>query len=139
MTVDPMLLDTVFVQALLDRNDQLHARAKSLRPLLDRAKTVYITEAVLVEIGNALSSRNRAGAVAFIEMCYRTPNIRVVEVDSQRLMNALALYRDRPDKSWGLTDCLSFVVMREFGLTDALTADEHFVQAGFRALMREGT
>lgn len=139
MTIEPMLIDTVFVQALLDRKDQLHARARALRPLLDRAKAVYVTEAVLVEIGNALSYRNRAGAVAFIEPCYRTPNIRVIGVNTKRLTEALALYRDRPDKTWGLTDCLSFVAMREVGLTDALSADEHFVQAGFRALMREGT
>jgi predicted nucleic acid-binding protein len=139
MSGDRFFIDTVFVQALLDRNDQLHARAKSLRPLLDRAREVVITEAVLVEIGNALSYRNRPGAVAFIEACYQTPNIQVIGIDSRRLLEALKLYRDRPDKTWGLTDCLSFVVMRELGLTDALTADEHFVQAGFRALMREGT
>jgi predicted nucleic acid-binding protein len=44
---------------------------------------------------------------------------------------------ERPDKTWGFTDCISFVVMREEGLTDAVTADVHFVQAGFRALLRE--
>jgi uncharacterized protein len=136
---DRLFVDTVFVQALLDRNDQLHASAKALRPLLDHAREVFITEAILVEIGNALSNKNRPGAVSFIESCYQTPKFRVVGIDSHRLLEALALYRDRPDKRWGLTDCISFVVIRELGLTDALTADEHFVQAGFRALMREGT
>jgi predicted nucleic acid-binding protein len=47
------------------------------------------------------------------------------------------MYRDRPDKAWSLTDCISFEVMREAGLTDALTADEHFRQAGFRAVLLE--
>jgi len=41
------------------------------------------------------------------------------------------------DKEWGMTDCISFIVMEDHGLTDALTADEHFQQAGFRALLRE--
>ncbi|MFV9677847.1 MAG: hypothetical protein ACNYVW_09390 [Methanosarcinales archaeon] len=41
------------------------------------------------------------------------------------------------DQEWGLTDCISFIVMGNPGLTDALTADEHFEQAGFRALLRE--
>ena len=50
----------------------------------------------------------------------------------------MQLYRERPDKEWGLTDCISFVVMQERGISAALTADEHFQQAGFRALMREG-
>jgi predicted nucleic acid-binding protein len=139
MSDDRFLLDTVFVQAFLDRKDQLHAIAKAKSGLLHSAKEVVVTEAILVEIGNALSDKNRLGAVAFIDTCYQTPNIRVVSVDSRRLQEALALYRSRPDKRWGLTDCISFVVMREFGLTAALTADEHFVQAGFRALMREGT
>ena len=44
------------------------------------------------------------------------------------------LYGDRPDKSWSLTDCISFVVMTERGISDALTGDHHFVQARFRAL-----
>ncbi|WP_225893949.1 hypothetical protein [Atlanticothrix silvestris] len=52
------------------------------------------------------------------------------------LIRALQLYNERPDKTWGLTDCISFVVMWEQGLTDAVTADIHFVQAGFRALLR---
>lgn len=45
------------------------------------------------------------------------------------------LYRARPDKEWSLTDCTSFVVMNECGLTDALTGDRHFEQAGFKALL----
>jgi uncharacterized protein len=41
----------------------------------------------------------------------------------------------RRDKEWSLTDCISFVVMKERGLTEALTADHHFEQAGFKALL----
>jgi predicted nucleic acid-binding protein len=51
---------------------------------------------------------------------------------------ALELYGSRPDKEWGLIDCASFVVMSERGITKALTADEHFQQCSFRALLREG-
>ena len=52
-------------------------------------------------------------------------------------MRALRLYRERPDKLWGLTDCVSFVVMQDHRLIDAVTTDEYFVQAGYRALMIE--
>lgn len=58
-------------------------------------------------------------------------------VDSELLARAIALYTNRSDKEWGLTDCISFVVMQERGLTDALTTDHHFVQAGFHNLLAE--
>ena len=45
-----------------------------------------------------------------------------------------ALYKQMDDKQWGLVDCISFVIMRERGVTEALTSDHHFVQAGFRVL-----
>jgi predicted nucleic acid-binding protein len=44
-------------------------------------------------------------------------------------------YESRPDKAWSLTDCISFVVMNQHGLTEALTGDHHFEQAGFTALL----
>lgn len=132
------LLDTVFVQALLNRTDQHHAAAKHWAPRVRDAREVWVTEAVLVEIGNALCAGNRAAAVNFIGQAYQTSNMHVVTVDTAHLMRAVELYRDRPDKTWSLTDCISFVVMREQGLTEALTADHHFAQAGFDpVLLRE--
>ena len=69
------------------------------------------------------------------QQCYCTDNIKVVSVDTPLLMQALALYESRLDKTSGLTDCISFTVMSPNHLTDALTVDRHFIQAGFRALM----
>ena len=94
----------------------------------------WLTEAVLIEIANALASSNRSAAVAFISSCYITPNVRVVSVDSKLLKRAMSLYQNRGDKEWGLTDCISFIAMDDNDLTDAFTADDHFQQAGFRAL-----
>ncbi|HMV87287.1 MAG TPA: PIN domain-containing protein [Blastocatellia bacterium] len=135
MSKERLLIDTVFVQALFNQRDQYHAKAGVLLPRVRNASEVWITEAILVEVGNALSAFNRQAAVQFIEQCYRTDNLRVVSVDSALLDRALSLYDARPDKTWGLTDCISFVVMHEHGLKDAITADKHFVQAGFQALM----
>ncbi len=56
-------------------------------------------------------------------------------VSESLLRRGIELYRDRPDKHWSLTDCISFVAMRDHGVTVALTADRHFVQAGFAALL----
>jgi predicted nucleic acid-binding protein len=64
-----------------------------------------------------------------------SPDIEVVPVDSALLDRAVALYGARMDKEWGLTDCISFVVMQERGLTNTLTADRHFLQAGFHNLL----
>ena len=137
MNGERLLLDTVFVQALLNRRDQYHAQAKAFLPRVRTAAEVWVTEAVLIEVGNALSAVNRTAVVQFIQQCYLTGNLRVVSVDTPLLTRALQLYHQRPDKTWGLTDCISFVVMQSQGLTDAVTADEHFIQAGYRALLRE--
>lgn len=135
MTGDRLFLDTAFIQALLNPRDDYHNQAKELFPRIRAASEVWITEAIFVEVGNALSAFNRSGAVQFIQQCYRTENIRVVSVDTELLMQALAFYQSRVDKTWGLTDCISFIVMQQNHLTDAVTGDRHFVQAGFRALM----
>jgi uncharacterized protein len=135
MKGERLLLDTVFVQALLNRRDQYHGQAKAMLPRVRNAAEVWITEAVLIEVGNALSAYNRAATVQFIEQCYHTANMHVVSVDTPLFLRALQLYQSRLDKSWGVTDCISFVVMQEQSLKDAMTADQHFLQAGFRALL----
>lgn len=133
-----VFLDTVYVLALYNRGDQHHKAALAYAPRLDKVSEIWTTEAVLLEIGNGLSAVNRPAAVEFIKSCYaeRGP-IRLVRLTSELLREALQLYASRQDKRWGLTDCISFVVMNEIGLTDALTTDHHFEQAGFRALLLE--
>jgi hypothetical protein len=135
MSKGRLFLDTVFIQALYNSRDQYHDKALALLPLVETAAEVWITEAILIEVGNGLSAVNRQGAVEFIQLCSQTPNIHVVSVDTALLSRALQLYASRKDKTWGLTDCISFVVMQDHNLTDAVTADEHFVQSGYRALL----
>jgi uncharacterized protein len=135
MSPERLFLDTAFIQALLNPRDSYHNAAKALFPRVRDANEVWVTEAIFAEVGNALSAINRNVAVQFIQQCYRTENIRIVSVDTPLLMQALSLYESRLDKTWGLTDCISFTVMTQNDLTDAVTADRHFIQAGFRALM----
>jgi predicted nucleic acid-binding protein len=130
-----IFLDTAFAQALLNRRDHYHEQAKALFPRIRVAQEVWLTEAILVEIGNALAATNRAASSQFIQQCYQTVNMRIVPVTTDLLQRALALYADRPDKLWGLTDCISFVVMRDEGVVLAATADRHFAQAGFQPLL----
>jgi len=63
--------------------------------------------------------------------------VEIVSLSSELFEEAFKLYKKRTDKGWGLTDCTSFIVMKSYGIIDALTTDEHFQQAGFRALLRE--
>lgn len=137
MSNERLFLDTVFIQALLNKQDQYHQQAKAFLPRVQVAKEVWTTEAILVEVGNALSSYNRQLASSFINQCYKTNNIHIVVVDTILLKRSLQLYEQRQDKTWGLTDCISFVTMLDQQLIDAVTADIHFVQAGFRALLRD--
>ncbi len=136
MIADRVFLDTSYVQAVVDARDQHHRVAVGLYGLIRSAK-IWTTEAILLEIGNALSAIDRIEASKFIANAYITPNIQVVAMTTELLGAGLSLYRARGDKAWGLTDCISFVVMTRLGLNIALTSDRHFVQAGFRALMLE--
>ena len=137
MNCDRLFLDTAFIQALLNPRDDHHTIAKALFQKVRNAQEVWITEAILTEVGNALSASHRSEAVKFINQCYQTDNIRVVTIHTLLFKQALNLYNSRSDKNWGLTDCISFIVMTMNGITDAVTADRHFIQAGFRALMLE--
>jgi predicted nucleic acid-binding protein len=132
-----LFLDTGYVIALLNPKDQPHEKAKALYSDVRRAVKVWTTEAVLIEIGNSLSANHRQEAALFISQCYNTRNISVVNISTDLLQRAIALYSFRKDKTWGLTDCISFIIMEEYNITAALTPDKHFEQAGFRALLRE--
>jgi predicted nucleic acid-binding protein len=132
-------VDTAFVQALFNRSDQYHDRGVLWSHHLRQPRLLaewWVTEAILIEIGNAFSATNRRAALDFIRGAYRSPTVRVIATDTALLERAVQLYEARADKTWGLTDCVSFVVMGEAGLTDALTPDHHFEQAGFVALMK---
>lgn len=135
MSAGRYFIDTAFVQALYNHADAMHASARAWANRIDAASELWTTEAILVEVGNALSSVHRGAALAFIDHAYRAANVKVVSVDSTLLRRAIELYRQRQDKQWGMTDCISFLVMRDENLTEALTADKHFSQAGFVPLM----
>jgi|SRR5579875_304276 len=98
------------------------------------------TWAVVIEIGNALAKRPyRDAALELLSSLQNDPTVEIVPLSSALLEQAVKLFAERPDKECGLTDCISFVAMEARGMREALTADEHFIQAGFRALLREIT
>jgi predicted nucleic acid-binding protein len=134
-----VFLDASYAIALSARSDHYHERAVELSARLEAEGTrLLTTRAVVLEIGNALAKqRYRQAAAALLSALEEDPNVEIVPLDESLYERAFELYRQRPDKEWGLTDCVSFVVMQARGLTDALTADDHYRQAGFRALLQE--
>ena len=79
---------------------------------------------------------DRQRAIDLIVALESDPKVRIVPADETLVREGFALYRQRPDKDWSLTDCISFVVMQREHITEALTADHHFEQAGFVALLK---
>lgn len=131
----PVFADTSFFVAICNPRDGLHRMATEVAAGVHRE--VVTTEFVLLELGNWLSrSGDRSVFVALVAQLEADPHARVIPADSALFRRGLELYTDRCDKNWSLTDCISFVVMREAKVLEALTADHHFEQAGFAILLK---
>ncbi len=129
-----LFADTWYWLALLNIDDTDHDAVIAA----DIHGPLATTWAVQLEVLDALSAeRFRPLACSFWETCRDDSQIHVTLLDDSLLANAMNLFSDRPDKNWSFTDCISFTVMSERGMTDALTADHHFEQAGFRAMFRK--
>ena len=131
-----VFLDTSFVVALVNEKDQHHRRATELADLFD-GYPLTTTDSVLLEIGNALARNFKERAAEIIADFLTSDEVEIVHLDADLLRRAFELYRTHKDKTWGMTDCVSFVIMQEHGITEALTNDKDFQQAGFTALMRD--
>jgi uncharacterized protein len=127
-------IDTFFVVALVNERDYFHDKAVELSLEYER-KPVLITDAILLEISNSLARTHKKESIVVIEKFLSTAETELIRLDESLFNKAFDLYKSHADKSWGLVDCISFVVMKEQNITDALTCDKHFAQAGFRALM----
>ena len=133
-----VFLDTAYAISLSSEQDNLHELALQIADDLEKEHTVIVTtQAILLEIGNALSKqRFRRSAVTLLQALETDPSVEIIPFSHELYNRAFALFRERPDKDWGLIDCVSFIVMQEQGITQALTADDHYRQAGFQVLMR---
>jgi predicted nucleic acid-binding protein len=127
--------DTSFYVAALSMRDVNHARSEAVgRGFRGR---VVSTEYVLLEVATFFcEAPHRAVFLGLLHTLQNDPEITIVPSSADLWQRGVALFAARPDKDWSLTDCISFVVMQERGITDALTADHHFVQAWFVALLK---
>jgi predicted nucleic acid-binding protein len=127
--------DTSLFVAFLNPRDEYHELAVEF--VREESNRLVTTIWVLVELGNFVSrTRTRRRFVPFVRDLRDDPFVEIVPPMLDQFDQALDLYHRRPDKHWSMTDCTSFLVMRERGLTDAPTTDHHFEQAGFRILLK---
>jgi predicted nucleic acid-binding protein len=128
-------VDTFALLAMLNPADARHAEA--MRWFRSSRRPLFVTEWVLTELADGLcAARTRATAVAVEARLRTNPRVTVVDASADLFRRGLDLFADRPDKDWSLTDCISFVVMKDNKITEALTGDHHFEQAGFVALLK---
>jgi predicted nucleic acid-binding protein len=126
--------DTAYFIALVSPTDFAHAEARAQAAVAGRS--IFTTSAVLNEFGNHFAKPpNRTLFTSFVDSLRANSAFELVHVDERLFDAGLNLYRLRSDKLWSLTDCISFVVMQDLRLTDVLSTDHHFQQAGFRVLL----
>ena len=131
-------LDSAYVIALAQASDQYHDTAMQLAASVTDGNTPLVTtRAVMLEVGAALArAKARPGAVRLIASLESAPYVEIIPLTEELSAQGWALFCERRDKEWSWTDCISFVVMKERGLSQSLTSDQHFEQAGFTALLR---
>jgi predicted nucleic acid-binding protein len=128
-------MDTYALIAWINTRDAAHQRVQSY--LDSYSGDIVTTEWVLLEFADAFSlSKIKPFAIEAIKRVRRLPMFLVVGFEPAVHQVAFELYETRSDKDWSLTDCVSFTVMTQRGLSEALTADHHFEQAGFRAIFK---
>lgn len=133
-----VFVDTAAWLALINVDDDFHDLAKQVRKKLQQDNCSLITsDFVLLEVADALTvPRVRSQTINFINRLRSLSGLKIVPI-SQSLFDAgWQLYSQRLDKDWGLTDCISFVIMQQEGITLAFTSDKHFEQAGFTRLLK---
>ena len=132
--MNALFADTHYFLALLHKGDADHLRATALAERI--TKPIITTEWVLTEAGDALAAVNfRLLFVQFVESLRADLACTIVPASGELFDAGLRLYAQRSDKDWSLTDCISFAVMHEYALAEALTGDHHFRQAGFITLI----
>jgi len=126
--------DSVYFFALLNARDTLHERA--VRFATQSENPLVTTAWIITGVADGLCARaTRESVVRLWNILQSSADVEIVLPSSELFREGLERYRERPDKDWSLTDCISCLVMEQRGITEALTADHHFQQAGFSALL----
>jgi hypothetical protein len=133
--VKTVFADSFYFLALLHVDDRAHARALAVSQ--KRSDRLVITVWVLIEVADALAAPGMRESFPRLLAALRAdPACAILPLAQSLFDEGVGLHADRPDKAWSLTDCISFIVMKQHGISEALTGDRHFEQAGFTALLK---
>jgi uncharacterized protein len=132
----PLFIDAGYLIALEAADDQNHdAALRHWRGFLQSLPPLVTTSYVFDEVVTFFNSRRRnAKAVEIGNSLLRSSAVEFVHVDEQLFYEGWQFFQRHRDKSYSLTDCVSFVLMERRGIREALTFDRHFAQAGFNKL-----
>lgn len=132
-----LFVDTSFFIALMNSKDADHAKAVELQKACSEQNIQKVTsDYILLELCDGLAKLNyRSFAISLVDLIEQDSSFQIIPASTEITQAAWSLFKSRPDKEWGLTDCTSFVIMEKLKLSSALTTDHHFQQAGFQALL----
>jgi uncharacterized protein len=132
-----IFVDTSGWIGLINKSDEIYQKASEVYQLKrDKGYTFLTHRGILLETGNSLSSiRLRESVIGLKKKLDNSDLVETVEITDEFYESGWELFAERLDKDWGIVDCISFVVMERFGITEALTTDKHFEQAGFIKLL----
>ena len=134
--MNAVFADSFYFFALLNPNDESHGRVRAFSGTFDGL--IVRTAWVFTEVADGLSAvRDRPSFLRLYDRFRADPLCKFIAHSAELFDTAVEFHRTRLDKSWSLTDCASFEVMRQQHLIDALTGDRHFTQAGFNAIFSE--
>ena len=133
--MNAVFADTFYFLALLDERDSGHISAVAASRI---RRPIVTTEFILLEVADGCArAEDHDDFLALLEGMRNNPRFTIVPLSSALLQQGIEHFARHKDKDWSLTDCISFVVMKEQGILEALTADRNFEQAGFKVLLRE--
>jgi predicted nucleic acid-binding protein len=127
--------DTYYFLALLSARDSAHQRAVQFTHSF--TGQLLTTAWIITEVADGMTTvAERARYVAFFDRLSRNATVSIEPSSPALFDQGMELYRQRLDKEWSLTDCNSFVVMEKHNVSEALTGDHHFEQAGYSANLK---
>jgi predicted nucleic acid-binding protein len=133
--MSPVFVDSFYFFAILNPADAAHGDAVEFSKRL--AAPLVTTTWIVAELADGLARSSSRSTVRRVVSSFRAvPANEIAATTDDLFERGLELYHSRTDKHWSLTDCISFVVMAERGIRDALTGDHHYEQAGFTALLK---